>query len=133
MNKATTTALAGLVIAGSLAFAGVAAAGEMAKPSQECFSRSDWRGWSAADKDTLYVTSRTTNDIYRVDLAHGFEGLTRPGYTLASVGRVVDRICSPRDLELRVTSASGMNMLITAKAITKLTPQQIAERKTARP
>lgn len=131
MSK-TTTALVGLAIVGSLTFAGAAAAGEATPSSQECISRSSLRGWSAADKDTLYVTTRT-NDVYRVDLAHGFQGLTQPGYSLASVGRGVDLICSPQDIELRVESAAGMNMLIKAKAITKLTPQQATALTKARP
>ncbi|PHY18993.1 DUF6491 family protein [Caulobacter sp. BP25] len=132
MSKITTTVLVGLGIAASLTLSGAAAARETSTPSQECLARSALRGWSAADKDTLYVTSRT-NDVYRVDLAHGFQGLTQPGYSLASVGRGVDRICSPQDIELRVENASGMNMLLKAKAITKLTPQQAAALTKARP
>ncbi len=37
-----------------------------------------------------------------------------------------DRICTPIDLDLRVSDGFGMAMPIRAKTITKLTPEEIA-------
>lgn len=102
-----------------------AAAAKPAKPPRQCFYLSDWRGWTAPDKDTLYLKVRG-KDVYRVDLAYGSNQLTWPGSHLVSVVRGVDSVCSPLDLDLRVSDGFGFAMPIRAKTITKLTPEQIA-------
>ncbi|PHY18994.1 DUF6491 family protein [Caulobacter sp. BP25] len=124
-------ALVGLAIAVPLSLAGVAAAQETPtaakpiKPARQCFYLSDWRGWSAPDKDTLYLKVRG-KDVYKVDLAYGSNQLTWPGSHLVSIVRGVDSVCSPLDLDLRVSDGFGVAIPIRAKTITKLTPEQIA-------
>lgn len=122
------TALIGLAIAGFGASAASAAQGateaKPAKPARQCFYLSDWRGWTAPDKNTLYLKVRG-RDVYRVDLAWGSNQLTWPGNHLVSVVRGTDSVCSPIDLDLRVSDGTGFAMPIRAKAITKLTPEQI--------
>lgn len=122
-------ALVGLAFSTPLALAGAAAAQDTtpakpAKPARQCFYLSDWRGWSAPDKDTLYLKVRG-KDVYKVDLAYGSNQLTWPGTHLVSVVRGVDSVCSPLDLDLRV-SDGFIATPIRAKTITKLTPEQIA-------
>lgn len=132
MSKIThiaRAALIGLAIAGGLsATAASAAQGDAptkaAKPARQCFYLSDWRGWTAPDKNTLYMKVRG-RDVYRVDLAHGTNQLTWPGVHLVSVIRGPDSVCHPLDLDLRVSDGFGMPMPIRAKAITKLTPDEI--------
>lgn len=133
-------ALVGLAISAPLALSGPAAAQDAptaqpaaaqpaaakpAKTPRQCFYLSDWRGWTAPDKDTLYLKVRG-KDVYKVDLAYGTNQLTWPGTHLVSVIRGVDSVCSPLDLDLRVSDGFGMAIPIRAKTITKLTPEQVA-------
>jgi hypothetical protein len=97
-----------------------------AKPAaRSCFSLSDWQGWSAPDRNTLYMKIRN-RDVYRVDLSSGTSLLTSPGVHLVSVTRGVDTVCRPIDLDLRVADGFTFAMPIMAKAITKLTPEEVA-------
>jgi hypothetical protein len=95
-----------------------------AKPARSCFYLSDWSNWKAPDNKTLYLKVRN-RDVYRVDLSHGGGMLTSPGVHLVSVVRGSDQICAPLDLDLRVSDGFGFAMPIMAKAITKLTPEEI--------
>ena len=102
----TRAALIGLALAGLGASAAAAAQGEaqtatVAKPARQCFYLSDWRGWTAPDKNTLYMKVRG-RDVYRVDLAWGSNQLTWPGTHLVSIVRGPDSVCGPLDLDLRV-------------------------------
>ena len=133
MSKIThiaRTALIGLAIAGSLsaplAATGASAQGAApaAKPARQCFYLSDWRGWTAPNKDTLYMKVRG-RDVYRVDLSWGSNQLTWPGTHLISTVRGSDSICHPLDLDLQVSDGMGFATPIRAKAITKLTPDEV--------
>lgn len=133
MAHIARAALVGLAISAPLALSGPAAAQDApaaqaakpAKPARQCFYLSDWRGWTAPDKDTLYLKVRG-KDVYKVDLAYGSNQLTWPGNHLVSVVHGVDSVCGPLDLDLRVSDGFGMAIPIRAKTITKLTPEQIA-------
>lgn len=131
MSKIThiaRTALIGLAIAGlgavSTASAQAGAPAKPIKPARQCFYLSDWRGWTAPNKDTLYMKVRG-RDVYRVDLAYGSNQLTWPGTHLVSVVRGGDSVCHPLDLDLRVSDGFGSPIPIRAKTITKLTPEEI--------
>lgn len=129
LTQVTRTALIGLAIAAGLgATAASAAQGDApakaTKPPRQCFYLSDWRGWSAPDKNTLYLKVRN-REVYRVDLSWGSNQLTWPGNHLVSIVRGTDSVCSPMDLDLRVSDGTGFAMPIRAKTITKLTPEQI--------
>ncbi len=120
-------AIAGLGVSTASAAGSTQAAQDAAKPAKaarQCFYLSDWRGWTAPDKNTLYMKVRG-RDVYRVDLAHGTNQLTWPGVHLVSVVRGPDSVCHPLDLDLRVSDGFGMPMPIRAKAITKLTPDEV--------
>lgn len=130
MTPLARVALIGLAVAGFSASAAVAHQApaeptKPAKPARQCFYLSDWRGWTAPDKNTLYMKVRG-RDVYRVDLAYGSNQLTWPGSHLVSVVRGPDSVCHPLDLDLRVSDGFGFAMPIRAKAITKLTPEEIA-------
>lgn len=129
LTHVTRAALIGLAIAAGLgATAASAAQGDAptkaVKPARQCFYLSDWRGWSAPDKNTLYLKVRN-REVYRVDLSYGSNQLTWPGSHLVSVVRGTDSICQPLDLDLRVSDGTGFSIPIRAKSITKLTPEQI--------
>jgi len=124
------SALIGIALLGMTASAASAAQGDTTpakaiKPARQCFYLSDWRGWTAPNKDTLYMKVRG-RDVYRVDLAFGSNQLTWPGTHLVSIVRGTDSICHPLDLDLRVGDGLGPAIPIRAKTITKLTPEQIA-------
>jgi hypothetical protein len=130
MTPLARMALIGLAVAGfsasaALAHQAPAEPAKPAKPARQCFYLSDWRGWTAPDKNTLYMKVRG-RDVYRVDLAYGSNQLTWPGSHLVSVVRGPDSVCHPLDLDLRVSDGFGFAMPIRAKAITKLTPEEIA-------
>lgn len=99
--------------------------GAAAKPARSCFYLSDWDGWSAPDRDTLYLRVRN-RDVYQVELSHGTSQLTSPGVHLVSVVRGIDSVCHPLDLDLRVSDGFGFAMPIMAKSITKLSAEQVA-------
>lgn len=101
------------------------AAAKAPAAKRSCFYMSEWDNWSAPDRDTLYLKVRN-RDVYQVDLSHGTSMLTSPGVHLVSIQRGVDSVCSPLDLDLRVSDGWGMAMPIMAKKITKLSPEQIA-------
>ena len=114
-----------LLAAAAPALADPAAKDAAPRAARSCFSLSDWDGWSAPDRNTLYMKVRH-RDVYRVDLSHGTSQLTSPGVHLVSIQRGVNTICSPIDLDLRVSDGMGFAMPIMAKTITKLTPEEIA-------
>ncbi|ALL12082.1 DUF6491 family protein [Caulobacter henricii] len=121
---ARTAAVVGFALVSAVAGAAQAQAAA-AKPRPPCFSLSDWHGWSSPSRDVLYMKIRN-RDVYRLDLAHGSNQLRSPGTHLVSVVRGSDRICTPIDLDLRVSDGFGIEMPIRAKTITKLTPEEIA-------
>ena len=113
-----------LLVAAAPALADPAARPAKPAPTRSCFSLSDWSGWSAPDKNTLYMKVRH-REVYRVDLSHGTNQLTSPGVHLVSVVRGANTVCQPIDLDLRV-SDGFMSMPIMAKTITRLTPEEVA-------
>jgi hypothetical protein len=114
-----------LLAAAAPALADPAAKDATPRAARSCFYLSDWDGWSAPDKNTLYMKVRN-RDVYRVDLSYGTSQLTSPGVHLVSIVRGVDSVCAPLDLDLRVSDGFGFATPIRAKTITKLTPEQIA-------
>jgi hypothetical protein len=120
-----------ILLGGALAaaaFAGVASAA--AAPSapastRSCFFTRNWDSWHAPDKNTIYLKINM-HDIYRVDLSAGSDLLTWPDSHLVSRGHGASTVCSPIDLDLSVSNGTGINEFLIAKAITKLTPEQVA-------
>ncbi|MDB5457396.1 MAG: hypothetical protein JWP92_2981 [Caulobacter sp.] len=120
----------GLIAAAALAFTAGAAVADVpakpAKPVRSCFQYSDWDGgWVAPQPDVIYLRVRM-KDVYRLDLNNGSNLLTSPGVHLVSVVRGGGTVCSPIDLNLKVSDSSGIAIPLFVKAITKLTPEQVA-------
>jgi hypothetical protein len=119
---------AGIVIAAvaALGLAGVARAdAPAAKPKSSCFRSRDWSGWRAPNKETIYFRINV-KDIYQVDLeAGGSTLLTWPDSHLINEIHGVDSVCSPIDLDLKVSS-DHIVIPLFVKSITKLTPEQVA-------
>ncbi len=64
-------------------------------------------------------------DFYKVDLEYGSRLLTYPDSHLISRMWGTDSICSPIDLDLKVSDGNIIDPLFV-KAITKMTPEQVA-------
>ena len=137
MSKIPGVFRSGLVAAGILALsafapAGVAQAADAAAAPpaasdhlDKCFYLSDWQGWSAPSENVIYMRVRM-HDIYRLDLSAGSSLLQSPAVHLVNKVRGSDSVCWPLDLDLAVSDGMGMRMPLMVKAISKLTPEQIA-------
>jgi hypothetical protein len=97
-----------------------------------CFYTSQWQGWRATDDRTLYIRVRM-RDIYRLDLANSCM-IRSPGVHLTIKVRGSMSICSPLDLDLRVSQGRHFSTPCIVKTMTKLTPEEAAALpKAARP
>jgi hypothetical protein len=94
---------------------------------QSCFSLSDWHGWTADGDQTLYFKVRM-HDVYRIDLAEKESFLNAPSMHLITKSWGSDMICNPIDLDLKIADNFGPSFAthLFIKAITKLTPEEIA-------
>jgi hypothetical protein len=95
-----------------------------AKPKSSCFFSRDWNGWRSPDQKTIYLRVNV-RDIWQVDLASGSQLLTWPDSHLINDVRGTDSVCAPIDLDLKVANDQIVEPLFI-KAITKLTPEQVA-------
>ncbi len=110
------------------AFAGVASAATAPSApaaARQCFFTRNWDSWHAPDANTIYLKI-SMHDIYRVDLSSGSDLLTWPDAHIINKVRGTDSVCAPIDLDLSVSNGHGIQEFLIAKAITKLTPEQIA-------
>ena len=117
-------AAAVLGLAGAASAADAPTAKPAEKPAASCFLSRNWSGWRSPDENTIYLRVNL-KDIYRVDLSGGSSLLTWPDSHLVNVERGTDEICAPIDLQLTVAQ-DGVREPLFVKAITKLSPEQIA-------
>jgi hypothetical protein len=89
-----------------------------------CFLISRWHGWTAPNPNTLYLRVYP-HDVYRVDLGAAAPQLQWASAQVVAQQRGSYSICSPVDLQLSV-SDNGFRQPLIAKALTKLTPEEIA-------
>ena len=123
-----TTFLRAALIAGA-AVATLGAGSAMAGSGQslsgrDCFSTSDWQGWSSPAPDILYLRVRI-HDIYEVRLSGGSHQLQYPGAHLINEVRGSNRVCSAIDLDLSVGDNGFVQKLIP-QSIRKLSPEEAA-------
>lgn len=96
-----------------------------AAPSHDCFYVTQWQGWKSPSPDVIYL-GVNMHDVYRVDLSVGSPMLNAPNMHLVSIVRGSDSICSAIDLDLKLSDDNGFTEPLIAKALTKLTPEQVA-------
>jgi hypothetical protein len=92
---------------------------------RQCFLSNSWNGWKAADNRTIYVRVRP-KDIYRLDLAGEYPMLRSGGVYLIHRVRGSGTICSPVDLDLRMSLGSRSSTPILIKSMTKLSQSEAA-------
>jgi hypothetical protein len=135
MNKYLT----GAVLMGALALTGSSLVGaslanaEPSKPAARCFYSNDWESWKATDQHTMYV-SVSGRRVFRLDFASSCQAMTWPDTHLITVFRGGNSICSPLDIDLKVSDSNGFAEPCIVSGLTELTPDQIAALpKTSRP
>jgi hypothetical protein len=95
-----------------------------AKPAApSCFFSTDWQNWHAASTDTIYLRVKL-NDFYKVELSHGSYMLRDPTVHLISIVRGTSSVCTPLDLDLKVSDGVMIEPLFV-KSITRLTPDEV--------
>lgn len=119
-----TTTLIGLAAASMLGLA--ADAQPSTKPAPSCFFSIDWNGWKASpDSKSIYIRVGI-HDIYRLDLSAACPELQMPDARLITKIRGSDSICSPLDIDLRVSDMHGFATPCIVSAITPLSPADVA-------
>ncbi len=118
------TPLIAAALAAGCAVAGPAAARPSA-PNAPCFFVSQWQGWTSPNPDVIYL-GVNMHEVYRVDLSAGSPQLQWPDSHLVSIVRGSSSICSPLDLDLKVSDNSGFATPLIARTLTKLTPEEVA-------
>ncbi len=108
----------------SLGLAPAPAAAAPARASHNCFFITAWQGWSSPSPTVIYL--KVNSDIYQVDLSVGSENLRVPAMHLTSRLTTTSSICNPQDLDLAIADNQGFREPLIAKAITKLTPEEVA-------
>jgi len=124
-GKISWAALATAVSLSLSACVGVPGPASTMMPAGDCFSSTQWQGWSSPTDDVLYLRVRP-HDVYRVDLLPGTGSLDRGGQFIISEVRGSNRICSANDLELSIASTTGFRSPLFPRAIRKLTPAEVA-------
>ena len=94
--------------------------------SAECFSSTEWNGWSSPADDVIYLRVRN-NDFYRVDLVPGSgRRLDSGGQFIISETRGSGRICTANDLDLAMADTLGFRTPLFPRTLRKLTPEEVA-------
>jgi hypothetical protein len=111
----------------ALTSSGAAQGAAKPTPSRlECFRDSDVSSWVAPDPRTLYLRVNT-NQYYRVDLTRECSPLREHGARLITRSFGSDLICSPLDLDLRVSEGPGVfPQTCIVQGITRLTAAEAA-------
>lgn len=124
-RHALRPALLGLTIVGMLGLT-AAEAEPAAKTPSKCFYLRDWNGWKATkDSRSMYVRVGVKN-LYRVDFSGRCPALQAPDAHLVLRVRGSSWICSPLDLDLKVSDGHGFKTPCIVKAITPLSADEAA-------
>ncbi|HEX6860026.1 MAG TPA: hypothetical protein VF138_07485 [Caulobacteraceae bacterium] len=94
-------------------------------PAGDCFSTTQWRGWSSPTDDVLYLRVGA-NDIYRIDLVPGSGRIDHNGDFIISQVTGSTRVCSANDMQLSIANSAGFRSPIFPRAIRKLTAEEVA-------
>jgi hypothetical protein len=107
----------------ALGLAAPALAADKPNTTKNCFRSGEWDNWRGADANTIYL--RVSRDFYRLDLSSGSNMVTDQSNHLVSKIRGSTWICSPLDLDLKISDGHITEPLLV-KTITKLTPEEAA-------
>jgi hypothetical protein len=121
MNRYIT----GAALLGALALTGstVAVAQPQSHPNQ-CFYSNDWGNWKAPDAHTMYIQV-SGKRVFRLDFASSCQMMTYPSAHLITVFRGGNSICSPLDIDLKVSDGGIPESCLVSK-MTQLSPAEAA-------
>jgi hypothetical protein len=119
-NLLVVVAVTGWAAASSLALADTPPSDK--RPSQ-CFESHDWQGWKAPNAKTMYINVQNHN-VYRIDFSGSCPELLYPDAHLITEIHGSSQICSPVDLDLKVSDTRGF---ATPCIVSKITPMSPAE------
>ncbi|HLI66195.1 MAG TPA: DUF6491 family protein [Caulobacteraceae bacterium] len=116
-----------LAVAAALTPAALTGGGQVAAaPGQSCFFVRDWEGWKAANDHTIYLNV-SGNRIFRLDMAGDCPELSYPGARLISRDIAGNgSVCSPLDLDLKVSLDHGIASACIVQHMAELTPDEAA-------
>lgn len=126
MNRCLTasTLLGALALTGSTLASAQPAAPPAAK-APECFFISEWNNWVAPDEHTMYIRVGVSR-VYKLGFAQTCSEMTQPFAHLITQVRGSSSICSPIDIDLKVSEDHGISEPCIVTDMTELTPAQIA-------
>lgn len=115
----TVAAAAGLALAAS-------ACASTTTARADCFSSTQWRGWSSPQDDVLYLRVGG-RDVWQVDLSPGSgRNLDRGGRFIISEVRGSSRICTANDLDISIADSAGFRTPLFPRTLRRLTPEEAA-------
>ena len=114
-----------MILIPALALSATACASATA-PASECFSSTQWRGWTSPVEDVIYLKVGS-RDVWRVDLVPGGNrNLDRGGDFLITEVHGSRRICTANDLDIAIASTSGFRTPLFPRSLRKLSPEEVA-------
>jgi len=125
MRKVKLAALIGLATASILGISSVSADAAGSRPVQ-CFNTRDWNGWTVSpDAKSMYIRTGVRS-IYRLDFVNECRAAQGIGVHLVTRVRGSSSICSPLDLDLKVSDGHGFATPCIVSNITPLSAEEAA-------
>jgi hypothetical protein len=122
MKRYLTTA----ALFGALALTAFGSSAVQAQPARsECFYSNQWGNWKATDDHTMYIRVNQ-HEIFRLDFANSCTEMTWPGAHLITHVHGSDSICSPLDIDLKVSTDRGFATPCIVSGMTRLSDAQVA-------
>jgi hypothetical protein len=126
MNRYLTTVLAGaLALSGSTLAGAQTPAPTPAKPAPQCFYSTDWNNWVSPDDHTMFIRVGVDR-VYRLDFASGCQAMTWPNAHLITHIHGSNSICSPLDIDLKVSEGQGFAEPCIVSNLTQLSRAEIS-------
>ncbi len=125
MRKLKLAALVGLAAGSILGLSSGYAGAAESVPSQ-CFDTRDWNGWTVSpDGKSMYIRTRV-RDVYRLDFSGTCREARDIGVHLVTRIHGSSRVCSPLDLDLKVSDGHGFATPCIVSNITPLSAKEAA-------
>jgi hypothetical protein len=118
----------GWLLAVALVTANFPSRAQNAEPTprgEACFYFNEFESWRAPDDRTILIRVGLSR-FFRLDLSGRCGGITRASSHLVNRVQGVTRICRPVDWNLTVVDSVGFEQRCVVKAMTMLTPEEVA-------
>jgi hypothetical protein len=125
MRNFKFAALIGLATSSILGLSSVSADAAGSRPAQ-CFNTRDWNGWTISpDAKSMYIRTGVRS-IYRLDFVNKCRAAQSIGVHLVTRIRGSSSVCSPLDLDLKVSDGRGFATSCIVSNITPLSTEEAA-------